>query len=236
MERISAYVETFTKTCKKCGQEKPSTDFRNQAVSPDGKSWRCKSCLNFQAKIYYEKNKQKWSDKWEQTKKDPEKLKIKADRDRKYRQENQDKIRENQRAWDERNRDWVNFKSSEWRRNNPDSIRRVEENRRASKREYYREWRKQDHAKALHKHYTHIRRSKKKKTDLTGMDIFKIIEDSITCPLCGSLLNKKDHLSPLYPNIDHIIPLCQGGDHMKYNVRIVCCLCNIKRPKDGSDI
>jgi 5-methylcytosine-specific restriction endonuclease McrA len=56
------------------------------------------------------------------------------------------------------------------------------------------------------------------------------------CPMpgCGvwmtgkpGLLNSKE--------LDHILPINQGGTHTHGNVRIICRGCNRKRPRDGSD-
>ena len=46
---------------------------------------------------------------------------------------------------------------------------------------------------------------------------------------------------PFLPNsrhLDHIIPLNPkaSGTHTTDNVRFICLKCNLKRPKDGSDI
>lgn len=55
------------------------------------------------------------------------------------------------------------------------------------------------------------------------------------CPLCHvTLIDTPRH--PTSKELDHIIPLCIGGTHTIGNVRIICRLCNQRRPRDGSDV
>lgn len=57
------------------------------------------------------------------------------------------------------------------------------------------------------------------------------------CPMpgCGVKLSDK----PFKPNskeLDHIVPRVLGGAHTIGNTRIICRLCNARRPDDGSDV
>ena len=54
------------------------------------------------------------------------------------------------------------------------------------------------------------------------------------CPLCDVRMTSKPHL-PNSKELDHILPVNQGGTHTHGNVRIICRKCNQSRPKDGSD-
>lgn len=54
------------------------------------------------------------------------------------------------------------------------------------------------------------------------------------CPLCDVRMTDKPHL-PNSKELDHILPVNQGGTHTHGNVRIICRKCNQSRPKDGSD-
>ena len=59
----------------------------------------------------------------------------------------------------------------------------------------------------------------------TKEEIF--IRDSWRCKLCGKKLKpgaKFPH--PLYPTIDHIVPLSKGGQHTRLNVQAACFICN----------
>ena len=45
--------------------------------------------------------------------------------------------------------------------------------------------------------------------------------------------------APFLPNskeLDHIVPRVMGGAHTVSNTRVICRLCNVRRPDDGSDI
>lgn len=55
-----------------------------------------------------------------------------------------------------------------------------------------------------------------------------------TCPLCSVRLTDVPYV-PHSKELDHIIPINVGGTHTIGNVRIICRLCNQKRPHDGSD-
>lgn len=54
------------------------------------------------------------------------------------------------------------------------------------------------------------------------------------CPLCDIRLidDPSQHASK---ELDHMVPLNVGGTHTMGNVRIICRLCNVRRPYDGSD-
>lgn len=54
------------------------------------------------------------------------------------------------------------------------------------------------------------------------------------CPLCDVKLSDAPYL-PDSKELDHIVPVNMGGTHTIGNVRVICRLCNQKRPKDGSD-
>lgn len=47
----------ITKTCSKCKESKPITDFYKDIKYPDGYFCWCKSCKHEYYKAYYEKNK-----------------------------------------------------------------------------------------------------------------------------------------------------------------------------------
>jgi 5-methylcytosine-specific restriction endonuclease McrA len=55
------------------------------------------------------------------------------------------------------------------------------------------------------------------------------------CPLCGVLMTAEPR-KPNSKHLDHIVPIGIGGTHTLGNVRIICADCNLRRPKDGSDV
>ena len=67
------------KTCTKCGEEKPISDFSKRSASPDGLQYKCRPCAKAEDKELYDAQKN-----------DPETW---------------DKIKERKRKWTDRNRD-----------------------------------------------------------------------------------------------------------------------------------
>ena len=49
----------ITKLCKKCGTEKPLSEFRKQSTTKDGLQYHCKICGSKIAKNRYEKSRKK---------------------------------------------------------------------------------------------------------------------------------------------------------------------------------
>lgn len=54
------------------------------------------------------------------------------------------------------------------------------------------------------------------------------------CPLCTIVMTAEPYL-PNSKELDHMVPRNIGGTHTVGNVRIICRLCNLRRPDDGSD-
>ena len=58
-----------------------------------------------------------------------------------------------------------------------------------------------------------------------------IARDGLICALCGGMCDLNDHSwtkfsGPLYPNIDHIVPMSKGGAHAWDNVQVAHIMCN----------
>jgi len=82
-------------------------------------------------------------------------------------------------------------------------------------------------------HKCHKRRVKATRySDLRGSDIYRIKKRAKVCELCGETLSEDF----TYRHLDHIWPIHAGGTHTRDNVRVLCRSCNLKRPKDGSDV
>lgn len=69
----------------------------------------------------------------------------------------------------------------------------------------------------------------------TGITLKKLVaRDGLTCALCGELCDWNDrgyskYCGPLYPSIDHIIPMSKGGGHTWKNVQVAHIICNSKK-------
>lgn len=63
----------------------------------------------------------------------------------------------------------------------------------------------------------------------------KLVErDGLKCAICGGACNWSDHswseyCGPMYPSIDHIIPMSKGGGHVWENVQVAHIICNSEK-------
>ena len=71
-------------------------------------------------------------------------------------------------------------------------------------------------------------------SDITHAQELAMRKRARKCPLCDVRMTSKPHL-PNSKELDHILPVNQGGTHTHGNVRIICAKCNRNRPRDGSD-
>lgn len=58
-----------------------------------------------------------------------------------------------------------------------------------------------------------------------------VARDGLQCRICGKMCDWNDHSwteysGPLYPSIDHIIPMDKGGGHVWGNVQVAHIICN----------
>lgn len=72
-----------------------------------------------------------------------------------------------------------------------------------------------------------------------GITLKKLIErDGNICQICGKPCDADDHSygssGPLYPSIDHIVPMAKGGPHTWGNVQLAHVICNSKK-RDNYD-
>ena len=61
-----------------------------------------------------------------------------------------------------------------------------------------------------------------------------IKRDGLRCALCGGMCDINDNkwkngIGPLYPTIDHIIPMAKKGGHVWSNVQIAHAICNYRK-------
>lgn len=78
---------------------------------------------------------------------------------------------------------------------------------------------------------SHVRRARKAKATIEHFGPTYILKrDNYICQACGVKTKPKEKPNhPLYPNVDHIVPLSVGGEHSKKNCRCVCTSCNSKK-------
>lgn len=75
-----------------------------------------------------------------------------------------------------------------------------------------------------------------------SVKLIKLVErDGLTCALCGGLCDWNDHswsawAGPLYPSIDHIIPMAKKGGHTWDNVQVAHIQCNSEKGASIMDL
>jgi hypothetical protein len=101
-----------------------------------------------------------------------------------------------------------------------------------------RAWRKANPERwgVVARNNAHKRRLRKQPfCDVTADHLQELLAHAKRCPLCktefGAIPQQPDS-----PEIDHIFPLAAGGTHTMGNLRVICRDCNLRRPKDGSDV
>ena len=66
----------------------------------------------------------------------------------------------------------------------------------------------------------------------SSITLKRLIErDGMRCGICGGMCDQNDHawskyFGPMYPTIDHIVPMSKGGGHTWDNVQVAHAICN----------
>lgn len=83
---------------------------------------------------------------------------------------------------------------------------------------------------------SHRHRAKKYGCDYDpGVTLKKLVaRDGLECKICGQMCDWNDHSwskysGPLYPSIDHIVPMSKGGGHVWENVQVAHIMCNSEK-------
>jgi len=197
------------KRCTKCGEEKPLKEFHKAKSHKDGFQCHCKRCINKYTKKYYTTRK--------------EELKGYGE---KYYAIHSEERREYQRKY--------NATHSEKRRKYRQHYNEIN---RDEKRAYDRAYRKTGQGKWVSKKSYAKRRAREcGSCEIEGVNLKEILErDNYRCQLCGRK-TRPDYKTyhPLYPNVDHIIPLRLSGPHIKKNMQCLCHQCNMKKGFNGA--
>jgi 5-methylcytosine-specific restriction endonuclease McrA len=79
-----------------------------------------------------------------------------------------------------------------------------------------------------------IKRGAKRIESFSSKEVFD--RDGYVCQLCGKKTRPdfKNTSHPLYPNLDHIVPLSLGGGHTRMNTQCLCHQCNIEKYNNGT--
>jgi len=198
------------KICKRCGVEKEIDEFYKHKQTKDGYLNICIECKLKEKEKYYFENRQK----------------ILKDV-KNYREKNKEQVKQTKKICYEKNKEHYKERDKNYYKENKESIierchnyyhshkkqykERIKE-RRLSGEFYFRDADKR-----------HKRRAQQKETDITESWLLQLKEESINCPLCGKIMIEiKEPYHPDQKQLDHIIPLWNGGKHFKNNVRYIC--------------
>jgi 5-methylcytosine-specific restriction endonuclease McrA len=235
--------ETITKICSKCKEVRLLSEFAKQKGTTSGIRSQCKHCdkeyrkANAEKIAAYDKIYQK-----EYAKKHHERLK-KRSRDY-YHQKNKPIIqawfKENGKQYRQDNKEAIAIRSKRYRDNNKEKLSELSKKYRRDNKEKVAAYRKQYSQTQKYKD-THIQSSHKCRALQLGATVenFRAVDvltrDGYVCQLCGKKTRPdfKDCNHPLYPNLDHIIPLSKGGSHSRVNTQCLCHQCNVRKHNSG---
>lgn len=246
--------ESYRNDCKEChsNRHKEYYEENKDSVKKKNKEYASnnKEKILQNKRDYYQNNKDVWEN-WK--KNNPERYKENSKRanerrvadgrkkesDKKYYETHKDKFKK----YAEENKDSINEKrrkrnkTSEGRKKKAESQKRYRENHRLEIKAKDAIKFKSEEYKIKDRERKQLLNELKKGSDITVEWLTDLYNSIVYCPLCGNEMSNNGN-EPNGKHLDHIIPKNKkcGGKHMKDNVRIICKTCNIRRPKDGSDL
>jgi hypothetical protein len=201
------------KTCTKCGEDKPKTEFYADARKSDGLFTHCKACHSNITKSYKENNKQKekeWRKSYDLSMKEhrsakakeryKEKKQLILETNKKWRDSNKEKMQAIRDAYFLANKDKINKSGANWKRNNKEKVLSMYAKRRASLIERMPKWIDESHKKDIESFYE-------------SASAFKI------------------YTGQTY-HVDHIVPLLGktvSGLHVPWNLQVLPEIENLKK-------
>ena len=188
------------KICKECKQEKDINDFHKHNQMKDGHYNICAVCRQLKRKRKYEEDEKYRERINERNSKSYENNKEKRSETFKEKYNSNEKFR---KGFLER--------SKEQRKESPEKVAEYKHTHYLKYSEEYKRRAK------LHRY---LRRAQMKETDITNQYLKEEKTKTNKCPLCNCRMTSKNNKSNQY-NLDHIIPLCVGGKHLKRNVRYI---------------
>ncbi len=204
------------KTCIRCERSLPVSEFHVRKAAKDGLNPYCRSCTAASAaafraanpewfKAYYAKNKEKSKAKaaaWYAA--NPERMKA-------YRAANKERAKAATASWNAANSEWVRVRNAAWRAANKDRVRATNA-----------AWAKanaEKRADGCQQRRVRIKGGVVEKIDRRAI----YDRDNGECHLCGKHVPEKEM------ELDHLIPVSRGGDHVALNLRVSCRSCNRRR-------
>lgn len=218
-----------TKTCNRCNEEKPQTEFHKRKTGKGGLIPYCKSCKQAIDRAYRDSNQDKVKARSKAYRETNREM-LKA-RGREHYRANTDKLLAACRAYYEANREQVAAYQRAYREANRDklSVYRTAYNddvHRQEARERTKAWARNnpEKARANGRRSTFTYEARKRGAFVEAVDHETVlIRDGGICQLCGHPVMLDDY------HIDHIKPLAKGGTHEYANVQLAHPFCNISK-------
>lgn len=210
------------KTCTKCGQTKPITDFRKDKRLKSGYGGQCKTCKYKQTEQWVKNNyARKLEINNNYKARNPEKVALGK---KQWALENKDLVRERNKQYRKDNAVRLSQQAAQWRASNKEQIAKNNAAWRAANKERKKSnddaWWRNNPDKVAARGMR--RRARKKAATIylvTDRDVRKLWNQP--CIYCGA---KAEH-------IDHVLPLYLGGTHSIGNLAPACAPCNLSKGK-----
>lgn len=203
-------MDSITKKCGKCGQEKKLYEFTKDAKRSKGRHSICKACKSEYDEKYRRENAARIAKYHNQ-----------------YFKNNKEKIKHNWQTWYENNKNKVKASNQKWIFENPEKHSDYQKKWRTenaeSLKEYYRKYR-EEHREELNKKHlpaTHKRRSRIANNggSFSAQEWLLICDYyGNKCLRCGATDKKL--------TVDHVIPTVFGGTSNIDNLQPLCQSCN----------
>lgn len=153
--------------------------------------------------------------------------------DKEYYKDNKERISERGRKYYQKNKDRVKLKSKKYYSQNKDLIlsqaKTYYEVNKAKIKDRNFVYRQKTDFKIKRMLWWHKRRALKKSTTDNTVNLKSVQEllesQGCKCKMCNRDLSKSDK------HLDHIKPLCVGGEHSIKNLQWLCAKCNLTKPK-----
>lgn len=194
-------TNAVVKSCTKCGETKPLTEYHKNPRSSHGYRTECKVCRSARGKAWREANREKISES--------DRANHAANREQRiaamkaYRESNRERVLAAKKAYREANRDKIAEDARAYRKANRHIVYAADLRRRRLL------------ADALQETY---RRE----------DIFE--RDAWMCGICGRAIDPQLRFpDPWSSSIDHIVPVSRGGNDTRANVQAAHLKCNISK-------
>jgi 5-methylcytosine-specific restriction endonuclease McrA len=219
----------LTKICSKCKIKRFADEFSKDKSRDDGLYPQCKVCR----KSYRHDHKSEINAKQNQYYKD-HKYKNKLyrikhrTREKQYYKDNKIYILSRIKRYREEHKEQVSAYQKRYNETHKVQKKKYREDHKKEISEY----RKTPNGKAVFKRSYYKRRSQKMGAGYEAFNSIEVlIRDGYKCQLCGRKTRPdyKNCNHPLYPTLDHIVPLSKGGEHSKKNTQCLCRQCNIEK-------